>query len=272
LGEEFGVASGKKSGLGEASESAETRKLLRLILRTQIVLVALVTLALGCFAVPAQLTARSYDSAPRCADGVQDSDCVALVQATVSSIGQSSTGKSTAYRLELTGIGSGETQFIPVSPGAGIDGLVGQVTPGDMVTAVIWHGDLAQVESGGYVAVDSGSPDVTARNWLGGFAIPLSCLLGLLIMYGGIHRKSGRVKALVMTTGALTMVNGPVFLVLQDKLTARPSPLLALASFGGVVVAAAGLWALSSWATRRKNRKVLESLVPKGAMSDSASH
>jgi hypothetical protein len=40
------------------------------------------------------------------------------------------------------------------------------VTPGQQVTAVLWHGDLVEVESDGTVAVDSGSPDIGARNRL----------------------------------------------------------------------------------------------------------
>jgi hypothetical protein len=257
------MASVEKSDVIDgASESAEERKLLLLILRTQLVLAALMTLAIGCFMVPTELAARSYDSAPHCAAGVQGPDCVVFVQATVSSIGQATNGKTTSYWLELTGIGSGQTQFIPVSPGAGISGLIGHVAAGDQVTAVLWHGDLAQVESAGFVAVDSGSPDVTARNWLGGFAIPFSCLLGLLIMYGGRRRTGRRRKTFAMIAGTMIIVNGLAFLVLQDELVSGPSPLLALASFGGVAVIAAGLWALSAWATRRKNRKLAESPGP----------
>lgn len=255
-------------GAAGASVPGEESKLVRLVLRIQLVLAALMTLAIGCFAVPAQLAARHYDSAPRCAAATQGPDCVAFVPVTVSSIGQASNGKNVSYWLELTGIGSGQAQF---TPDAGIDGLVGQVTPGQQVTAVLWHGDLVQVASGSAVAVDSGSPDIGARNWLGGFAIPCSCLVGFLIMCVGRRRPVRRRAALSMITGLLVMLNGPAFLILQYALTARPSPLLALASFAGIAVVAIGLWVLNVWGERRKNQKLLETLGLRDAMPGSRS-
>lgn len=74
--------------------------------------------------------------------------------------------------------------------------------------------DLVQVQSADTVAVDSGSPGVDARNWLGGFAIPCSCLLGLLIMYAGRRRPGRRRTVLTMITGAVVILNGPAFLTL----------------------------------------------------------
>jgi hypothetical protein len=250
---EHGMASVAKDGVAGAPAPAEERKLVLLILRLQLVLAALMTFAIGCFAVPAQLAAQRYDSAPRCAVATRGPDCVAFVPVTVASIGRATNGKETSYWLELTGIGAGQTQFTPATPDAGISGLVGQVAPGQQVTAVLWHGDLVQVQSAAAVAVDSGSPDVGARNWLGGFAIPCSCLLGLLIMYIGRRRSGRRRTVLTMITGVLVILNGPAFLILQYELTAKPSPLLALASFAGVVVVAAGLWKLNAWGERRKN-------------------
>jgi len=266
---EHGMASMAKDGVAGASGSTEKRKLVLLILRIQIVLAALMTLAIGCFAVPAQLAAQRYDSAPRCAGATQGPDCVAFVPVTVSSIGQATNGKQISYWLELTGIGAGQTQFTPVTPDAGINGLVGQVTPGQQVTAALWHGDLVQVQSDGSVAVDSGSPDIVARNWLGGFAIPCSCLLGLLIMHVGRRRSGRRRTVLVMVAGTLVILNGPAFLVLQYELAARPSPLLAVTSLAGVAAVATGLWALGKWGKRRENRKLLETLGPRDALPDS---
>ncbi|WP_157435936.1 hypothetical protein [Actinospica robiniae] len=75
-----------KDGAAGASTPAEERKLALLILRMQLVLAALMTLAIGCFAVPAQLAAQHYDSAPRCAAATQGPDCVAFVP--VTAVGQ----------------------------------------------------------------------------------------------------------------------------------------------------------------------------------------
>jgi len=54
-------------------------------------------------------------------------------------------------------------------------------------------------------------------------------------------------------------------------LTARPSPLLALASFAGIAVVAIGLWVLNVWGERRKNQKLLETLGLRDAMPGSRS-
>lgn len=264
-----GMASVAKDGGAGASGPTEERKLALLVLRMQLVLAALMTLALGCFAIPAQFAAQRYDSAPRCAAATQGPDCIGSVPVTVSSIGQAGDKKNVSYWLELTGIGSGQTQFTPVRSEDGISGLIGQVKPGQQVTAVLWHGDLIQVESAGTVAVDSGSPDIEARNWLGGFAIPGSCLLGFLIMYVGRSRSGRRGTLFAIVAGLLVIANGPVFLFLQYALTDRPSPLLALATLAGLAAAATALWALNVWGTRRRNRKLLETLEPRDAVPHS---
>jgi hypothetical protein len=263
------VASVAKDGEPGTSGPTEERRLVLLVLRLQLVLAALMTCAIGCFAVPAQLAAHRYDSAPHCAAATRGPDCVAFVPVTVASIGQATDGKKTSYWLELAGIGSGQTPFTPVAPGAGINGLVGQVAPGQQVTAVLWHGDLVEVESAGATAVDSGSPDIEARNWLGGFAIPCSCVLGLMIMYIGRRRSGRRRAALAMITGVVVILNGLAFLILQDELAAKPSPLLALASLAGVAVVAIGLRMLNAWGERRKNQSLLEALTLQDAIPDS---
>jgi hypothetical protein len=87
------MASVGKYGVAGASDPTEKRKLTLLILRLQLVLAALMTLVIGCLAVPAQLAAQRYDSAPHCAASTQGPDCIALVPVTVASIGQATNGR-----------------------------------------------------------------------------------------------------------------------------------------------------------------------------------
>ncbi|MBR7831862.1 hypothetical protein KDL01_01235 [Actinospica durhamensis] len=263
---ERGMASVAKGGVAGGYGPAEERKLALLVLRIQLILAALMTLSIGCFAIPAQLAAQRYDSAPRCPGTTQGPNCVASVPVTVSSIDQGGDERDTSYWLELTGIGSGQTTFTPAGSNHGLHGLIAQVKPGQQVTATVWHGDLIQLESAGTVSVDSGSPDIRARNWLGGFAIPCSFLLGFVIMYVGRRRPGRRAKALGMGVGLLVILNGPAFLFLQYALTDRPSPLLALATLAGVGAIAAGLWALNAWGTRRNNRRLVEMLEMRDAV------
>lgn len=254
-----------------ASGSAEDRKLALLILRIQLVIAALMTFAIGCFAIPAQVAAHRYDSASHCAGATQGPDCVASVPVTVASIGKATDGKKVSYWLELTGLGAGQTQFTPVTPGAGISGLIGQVTPRQELTAILWHGDLVQVESDAAVAVSSGSPGIGARNWLGGFAIPFSCFLGLLIMYLGKRFAGRRGTVIAMVTGALVIVNGLAFLILQYELTTKPTPLLALPSFAAVGLIAAVMWVLYTRVERHERQELAAALEPQDARPDSSS-
>ncbi|MBR7839342.1 hypothetical protein KDL01_39140 [Actinospica durhamensis] len=264
-----------KNGVAGTSNPAEKRKLVLLILRLQLAIAALMTVAVGCLVVPALLAAHRYDSAPHCATATQGPDCVALVPVTVASVGQvTGTRSGTSYWLELTGIGAGQTQFTPTSPDTGAGGLVSQARQGQQLTAVLWHGDLVEVESADTVAVDSGSPDIQARNWLGSFALPLGCLLGLLIMYLGKRRPDQRGTALAMTTGALVILNGPTFSILQDGSATRPSPLLALATFAGLcglAVIVTAPWVLYARSKRRKHHKPSATRGPQDAMPHSRS-
>jgi hypothetical protein len=203
--------------------------------------------ALAGAAIGAQAEATAYQSARECAPDarVAGPNCFAREPATLRaiSIRHGRGSDSAVVDIDITG---GQSRQVTLSP---VDGVEGQLQPGNSVIAREYRGHITAVEVGGYaIGTQAANPIVQAR--LIAFAAIILAGVGLVVLAGLVSGLS--MLSPISPSGSIQLMRQPAEQTPTLPLVLRPDPknakghvigLGALAFAGLVVVMRLGNWA-----------------------------
>lgn len=166
----------------QSAEPGGTRPAGRLTPRVaqiaMVVLAAVLTVGTAVFYVPHQLSSYAFAGAPTCTASTHG-DCVTRTPVTVSLRGSTGNGAKAVEWVDVQGIGTGATQ---VNVRAA-DAAWSRLQPAETGTALIWRGDVVELEFGSAALQTPDWPDYRTLMVYWRFFPALSLFLAAVLLW-----------------------------------------------------------------------------------------
>lgn len=241
----------------QSAEPGGTRPAGRLTPRVaqlaMVVLAAVLTVGTAVFYVPHQLASYAFAAAPTCTASTHG-DCVTRTPVTVSLRGSTGGGNSAVEWVDVQGIGAGATQ---VNVRAA-DAAWSRLQPGETGTALIWRGDVVDLEFGSSALRTPDWPDYRTLVVYWRFFPALSLFLAAVLLWVVPRRVRHRglldlaANGIVLTGG----INALIAITLGRPVVVLYPPMLA-----AVIVFFLGGRRISRLLWLRKVRRQTEALI-----------